>query len=165
MEIYAYPASQFSDHSDCTIRNLIHHSTNLFSKILEANQLLVIEDLLKVKASDYWDNHYKFGRVSKTYPKTLPLESIILLLLNAIIPFIFVYGKIRNLPDFQDKALAFLENLPPEKNSIIKKWTKLGMPARNAFETQALLELKNEYCLTKKCLSCSIGGRLISNIS
>jgi hypothetical protein len=144
---------------------LLNQSTSLFSKILEEKKLSSIKAFLNVKASDYWDNHYQFGQVSKIYKKYLTTDSIYLLLLNAIIPTIFVYGKIRNLSDFKDRALTYLESLPPEKNSIIKKWTGIGMPARNAFETQALLELRNEYCEVRKCLLCAIGSKLISNIS
>jgi hypothetical protein len=144
---------------------LIHQSTSLFSKILESEKISTLETVLKVKASDYWNNHYQFGQISKPYKKILTPDSVFLLLLNAIIPTIFVYGKIRNSSDFKDKALTYLESLPPEKNSIIKKWIRIGMPARNAFETQALLELRNEYCEVRKCLSCAIGSKLISNIS
>jgi hypothetical protein len=62
----------------------------------------------------------------------------------------------------KERAMKFLEGMPPEKNSIIGKWDSVGVKAGNAFRSQALLELFNEYCTQKKCLTCGIGNKLIS---
>jgi hypothetical protein len=143
---------------------LIHSSSGLLSKILEADNLVTLEKLFKVNASTYWDDHFNFGHKSPKKTKTLTVDSIHLLLVNAVIPFIFVYGKIKNIPSYKDKAISFLEELPPEQNSIIRSWQKLGVKPLDAFETQAMLQLKNVYCQKKKCLVCAIGNKLISNI-
>ncbi len=102
------------------------------------------------------------GASRQSKAKTLAPGSIYLLLINTIIPFIFVYGKIKKLPVYKDRAISFSENLKPEKNSIINKWQELGLKPLNAFETQALIQLKNNYCSEKKCLDCSIGNQLIA---
>lgn len=143
---------------------LINNSSHLFSKILEAENINTLENLFKATASAYWDNHYNFGHQSVNKIKILAPGSIHLLLVNTVIPFIFVYGKMKKLPDYKDKAVSFLENLKPEKNNVINKWRELGLIPLNAFETQALLQLKNEYCQIRKCLSCSIGNRLITKV-
>jgi Protein of unknown function (DUF2851) len=143
---------------------LIHSSSGLLSKILEADNLGTLEKLFKVSASTYWDDHFNFGHKSPKKTKTLTVDSIHLLLVNAVIPFIFVYGKIKNIPSYKDKAISFLEELPPEQNSIIRSWQKLGVEPLDAFETQAMLQLKNVYCQKKKCLVCAIGNKLISKI-
>jgi hypothetical protein len=137
-------------------------STNLFSKIIEAESVSALDSLFQLKASSYWDTHFKFGAISKLQKKNLTRESIHLLLVNAIIPFIFVYGKQKNLSNYLEKAITFLETLGPEKNSIILKWNKIGINSVKAFDTQALLQLKAQYCQQKKCLQCEIGNRLIS---
>jgi hypothetical protein len=80
-----------------------------------------------------------------------------------VIPFLFVYGEKQNKPALKNRALEFLEKLPPEKNSKIIKWEGLGIKSRSAFETQALLQLKNHYCDKKKCLNCQIGVKLVNN--
>jgi len=51
--------------------------------------------------------------------------------------------------------------MKPEKNSIISKFSDFGVAAKNALDTQALLELKNNYCAPKRCLECAIGSSIL----
>lgn len=145
---------------------LIHNSQGLFSKIIEIDNINNLKELFKVKASEYWNSHYSFNKTTaKNSVKELGENSINTLIINVIIPFLFVYGEKQNKNHLQNRALEFLEQLPPEKNSIISKWGKLGIQGRSAFETQALLQLKNLYCEKKKCLNCQIGVKLVKNIA
>jgi len=75
-----------------------------------------------------------------------------------------VYGEKQNKHQLKNRALGFLENLPAESNSIISKWADLGVQARSAFDSQALLQLKNYYCESKKCLNCQLGVKLVSSV-
>ena len=141
---------------------LIHRSQGLFSKIIETKNIEELKKLFNVKASDYWNNHYRFNKSSsKKQVKELGENSINILIINVIVPFLFVYGEKQNLHHLKNRALDFLEKLSPEKNSIIKKWEELGVHPRSAFETQALIWLKNSYCVPKKCLNCQIGNKLV----
>ena len=81
---------------------------------------------------------------------------------KSIVPFLFLYGNLRGEEDFKDKALHLLEEVPPEKNSTISKWKELGMEPKSAYQTQALLQLKNVYCNNQQCLKCAIGGAILS---
>jgi len=74
---------------------------------------------------------------------------------------LFTYGKLHDNEEIMNKALIFLEEIDPENNSIIQGWEKLGFTPANAFYSQALIELKNEYCTKKNCLRCMIGSRII----
>ncbi len=142
---------------------LIHCSHGLFSKIIDIESIEKLKELFRVKASEYWDTHYNFNKASKkTVKKELGETSANILLINVVIPFLFVYGEKQNKPHLKNRALEFLEQLPAESNSIIDKWQMLGIHARSAFESQALLQLKNCYCETKKCLNCHIGVKLVS---
>lgn len=142
---------------------LIHQSNALFSKIIELEKLTELKQLLKVKASEYWDTHYNFNKISKkTAPKEFGETSANILIINVVIPFLFVYGEKQNKYHLKNRALNFLEQIPAENNSIINKWHELGIQAHSAFESQALLQLKNCYCETKKCLNCQIGVKLVS---
>lgn len=145
------------------LAHLIQNSHALFSKIVELETLDEIKDLFKVKASEYWNNHYNFNKVS-TFKEVKELgdTSSNLLIINIVIPFLFVYGEKQNKNHLKNRALDFLEQLPSENNSIIKKWNDMGIQARSAFESQALLQLKNCYCEPKKCLNCHIGVKLVS---
>ncbi|MFW6257525.1 MAG: DUF2851 family protein [Prolixibacteraceae bacterium] len=142
---------------------LIHNSNGLLSKITETASLEEMRNLFKVEASSYWKNHYRFNKPGKrSKSKELGEDSVNVLLINVVIPFLFVYGDYQNRDYLKNRALEFLEQLPPEKNSIVKKWEQLGADARSAFETQALLQLKNVHCEQKKCLSCQIGNKLVA---
>jgi len=140
---------------------LIHQSVHLFSKILEAKNVKTIEQLFKVELSDYWANHYVFDKESTTRKKQLGKNAIHLLLINTIVPFLFLYGKRKAETSFRDRALQLLEEIKPEKNSTINKWKELGMEPESAYQTQALLQLKNEYCTPQRCLECGIGGAIL----
>ncbi len=150
------------------LANLIYRSTHLFSKILETHN---IASLLQCETSAYWLTHYRFDRLSplssgrgaggEVKRKRLGEESINNILINTIIPFLFIYGKEKGEEKFCDKALALLEKIESENNSIISKWAELGIHTKSAYETQALLQLKNEYCSKKRCLDCAVGAKLL----
>jgi len=140
---------------------LTHRSVHLFSKILEVQNQKEIEDLFGVKLSGYWLTHYTFDKESAKRNKSFGKEAIRLLTINAIVPFLFLYGNETGEVVFKDKALGLLEELKPEKNTITRGWDNLGMEADSAYQTQALLQLKNEYCDKRKCLECSIGGAIL----
>ena len=145
---------------------LIYRSHALFSKIIEIENLDQLKELLKASASEYWDSHYNFNKTSKqNRKKELGENSINTLIINVVIPFLFVFGEKQNKHFLKNRALNFLEQLPPEKNSIINKWGELGIICKSAFETQSLLQLKNKFCEKKKCLNCQIGIKLIKNQS
>jgi hypothetical protein len=141
--------------------NLSYNSSYLFSKIIEAEKIERVKMCLNVNVSDYWETHYVFDKSSKRKMKHLGDEAINNILINTIIPFLFVYGKQKNEEKYIEKALDFLENIAGESNSIITKWESLNLTAKTSYSTQALLQLKNEYCNFKKCLSCSIGNYLL----
>jgi hypothetical protein len=143
---------------------LIYRSSGLFSKILEMENLDELMQLFKVKASEYWSSHFRFNKNSpRSSEKELGENSINTLTINVVIPFLFVYGEKQNKENLKNRALDFLEKIGPENNSTIEKWANLGIKGNSAFETQALLQLKNKYCERKKCLNCQIGVKLVQN--
>jgi hypothetical protein len=141
---------------------LMSHHPSLFSVLLECEKVNDVLKLLSVDVSDYWRNHYTFGNQSRPVAKPLGTESAKIITMNTIAPFYFMYGKKMGLQKYQDKAMIFLEELDAEENSIITQWKQLGVKPQNAFESQALLHLKNDYCDKKLCLDCQIGVKIIS---
>jgi len=145
---------------------LIHRSSALFSHILETENLDELRKLFDVTASEYWNKHYNFNKTSNDdHPKKFGDTAFNNLVINTIAPLLFVYGDQHLDQGMKDRALMMLEKLPPESNQIIQKWNELGIDSRNAFETQALLQLKNNYCERKKCLNCQLGTKIISSIN
>jgi hypothetical protein len=140
---------------------LVQRSVHLFSKVMEAETWADNERFFDVSLDGYWLTHYTFGKISPRKKKSLGQEAIRLIGINTIAPFLFVYGCMRGESLYKDKALQLLEELPPERNAIIAGWEKLGMEPKSAYQTQALLQLKNEYCQRKRCLHCAIGGAIL----
>lgn len=141
--------------------SLIHQSSSLFSKIIEQKSLTSLIGLFSLKASEYWDTHYAFEKHSPNEEKTLGKESIQILIINTVIPFLFIYGKEKGKEEISERALKFLEQLPAEKNTIINQWNGLNIKAKNALESQALIQLYNNYCMNRKCLKCQTGTTII----
>ena len=145
---------------------LINHSSALFSRVLEIENLGELRKLFDVSASEYWDTHYNFNKISKdNHRKTLGESAFNNLVINTVVPILFVYGDQHMDQAMKDRALVLLENLAPESNQIIRKWNSLGIECRSAFETQALLQLKNSYCTDKKCLNCQLGAKIIISVN
>jgi hypothetical protein len=142
---------------------LINHSSHLFSKIIATENANELIQLFKVSASPYWDTHYNFQSKASHLKKNIGNAAIENIVINTIVPFIFVYGKQYANESKCELALSLLENIHPEKNSIVELWSSLGVYAKNALQTQALIELKNNHCNAKLCLQCAIGHFLIKN--
>lgn len=133
----------------------------LFSRVLEAGDVRHLTALFEVKASPYWDNHYVFGKKSKRISKASGSQAVDILLINAVVPVIFTYGRLSSKSSMCEKALLFLEQIRPEKNKVTEGWKKSGIDADSAFYSQALIELLDEYCKKRKCLDCRIGAGII----
>ncbi|PCJ80023.1 MAG: hypothetical protein COA57_15160 [Flavobacteriales bacterium] len=143
------------------LANLIHRSSSLFSKIIEAKNSAAIIELFQVETSEYWRTHYVFDKHSSERKKQLGESAVNGILINTVAPFLFVYGQQKGEDVFKTNAFKLLENLPEEKNAIINRWKELNISARDAYRSQALLQLKNEYCNAKKCLHCAIGNKIL----
>lgn len=142
---------------------LIHKSKRLFSRILEIKDIQEAENLFRISATAYWDNHYVFDKQTEPVKKDLGEAALHTLLINTVVPFLFLYGKEHGIEPLRDKALGLLTSIPPEKNLVITNWKKLGMSVKNAAHSQAYLQLKSNYCSFKKCLNCSIGLKVLQH--
>ena len=132
-----------------------------FSEILQVADIAQLKAMFRVKASPYWESHYRFDKASSEKQKRLGENAIDLLIINTIIPFIFAYGHIHKELSYCEKAIHFFQQLPPEDNAITRDWAQSGIMAANAMESQALIHLKQNYCVAKKCLQCRIGDYLL----
>lgn len=142
---------------------LLSTAGGLFSRTLAAGDVTRLKDLFGVAASPYWDNHYIFGKESRRSGKHTGDQATDILLINAVIPMIFIYGRTHDDRKLCDRALDLLSDIDPEKNSVIRDWTQAGVAPESAFYTQALLQLTDEYCRKRRCLDCRIGSNVISS--
>ncbi len=140
---------------------LVHQSAHLFSQILESTNLRSLENMFAVQPADYWFSHYQLDKPSSPRNKALGRDFIHLLIINTIVPVLFHYGRLKEDADLQNRALFLLEELPAENNAILEGWDALGMRARHAYQSQALLHLKTRYCDAKRCLECGVGNFIL----
>jgi len=139
---------------------LFHKHQNLFSKLIALDNLEEFYELFTVVVNPFWQTHYNFDSISKKSPKKITTSFVDLLIINTIIPLQFLYQKSRG-EVHEEFFLVLLKKMKPEKNSIISKFSEIGVSSKNAFDTQALLELKNNYCAPKRCLECAIGNTIL----
>lgn len=133
---------------------------NLFSQVLEMESMPDFYKLFKVCTSDYWKKHYNFGIASLERQKCITKNLIDLLVINTVLPLKFCYAK-KHGKDPTEAILHIASAIPAESNSIVKKYNSLNHIAHNASHSQALLQLKSEYCDKNKCLQCAIGNAII----
>lgn len=138
----------------------IRHDT-LFSSVLSARTPRELKDFFRVPASAFWDTHYNFLRPSPHRKKQLGENALNMLLINTVVPLMFAYGLYHQMDEHKARALRLLASIPPEQNSIISLFSQVGMKPRNAGDTQALIQLKRNYCEQKKCLYCRLGFQLL----
>jgi hypothetical protein len=136
---------------------LYHRAYGLLSRIMETETLQGVRDILKGGTSEYWLTHYTFGGSSPSRPKTQSNTSLDLLIINTVVTFLYAYGLHKGNRVLCARAGSFLEELKAENNYITRMWEQCGMKASNAADSQALIQLKKEYCDKKKCLYCRIG--------
>jgi hypothetical protein len=145
------------------LTGIIGKKQGLFAQILETTD----EDLHSLFVSEpgeYWLTHYHFDKISKKRTKYLGLQAKQILLINVVVPLFFAYGKKRNSEQYIERAIRLLESLKPESNYIITAFSRTGISIANACDTQALIQLKREYCEKKKCIFCRIGHKLLAKV-
>jgi hypothetical protein len=140
---------------------LIHKNGCLFSKIKAAKDTAEVKTLFDVEASEYWKTHYRFEVPAESKPKHLGNTTADVLIINAVTPLLFCYGKLHKDESVCDTAIRFLEDTEAEDNTVIRHYAQCGVKAENAMQTQALLHLYNMYCKRKRCLECRIGAVLL----
>lgn len=139
---------------------LLHKGRQLFSRILETEDLKGFEQLMTVQPSSYWQKHYRFDMPSDNV-HTAGQQAVHNILINTVAPLLYVYGKEKMKYDYQVRAVDLINKLPAEANRIIEGWDDLGIRAKSAQDSQALLQLKNNYCDQKRCLQCAVGVSLL----
>jgi len=148
------------------LANLYFQHQNLFSKIIHAKNSEQLFEIFKdIKASEYWDNHFNFDKISPVdQPKILTKDFIELIILNTILPLKYTYHKYHN-EEIADEILNFYKNLSAGKNSAIDDWKKLGLKFKTALESQSLIYHFKNSCEEKNCLNCGIGFKLLKESS
>jgi hypothetical protein len=165
LELHEWKFSQMRPASFPTLRiaqfaALLQQTPNLFSRLVEASSLPDALETFNGSVSPYWKTHYTFGKTTAT-TTDLGKTSKENLLINTAVPLLVGYGEESGNRSLPEKAIRWLESLSAEDNQIIRQWRELGLAVQSAFDSQAGLELYQQLCNAKKCLSCPIGVHLL----
>ena len=166
-KVYVDPLQFFKHRPDNfpTIRlsqlaQLYHKHQNLFSKLTQGGSVEEFYKIFEVQASPYWQTHYAFDKESSKKRKMLTSSFVDLIIINTIVPFKFAYE--RNIgKENPENLLELLKSIGPEKNAVIDKFMQFKVDVQSAYDTQSLLQLRNEYCAHKRCLQCAVGLELL----
>ena len=139
------------------LAKLYYERQRLLSQLMEAETLEAIRKLLRIDTSPYWLTHYTFDDEAPFLTKTISDSCIDLLIINTVIPFLYAFGKHKEKEGMINRASKFLEEIKAENNYITRMWGECGLTAEHAGDSQALIQLKKNYCDPKKCLFCRIG--------
>lgn len=153
----AYPTIRLAQFA-----GLLYYRDHFISNLSELKKYDDFVDFFNVPVTDYWKNHYLFGKETRMLSKAISNDFLNLIIINALIPMFFGLGKHTGNEVLIEHSVNLLASLPPESNKIIDGWANRSITAKNAFESQALLNLKSNYCDQKKCLDCSIGRFVIN---
>lgn len=137
---------------------------DLFVRLNQANSLNDLKTIFNLKASEYWDTHYNFGKETKSIAKKISSSYLSVICLNSVIPLRFLFGKhTHDSSDFTEELLELVRSLKPEKNTIVSNYGKAGVNAYSALDSQALLTLYKNYCNVGKCTHCNVGVSLLGS--
>lgn len=142
------------------IASLLSSNDFIFDQVRKCRTIADVRKLFGVTASQYWDSHVVPGRVTFSIePRRVGDIMVDLLAINLVVPMLFAYGNLNREPELKDVALEILGNIHPENNVYMRAWAGRGVVPGNAYESQALLQLNNEYCRRRRCCDCPVGRR------
>lgn len=144
------------------LAQFIEGGFRMMNRILEAEGEKEMRALFEVELSGYWTKHYTFGKPNERATATLSRSSIDIILINTVAPLLYAYGELTGSYEMTDKAIKLLEDLRAESNSIVSHFVAYGIDCPDALTSQALVQLKREYCDARKCIYCKIGHHLLS---
>lgn len=144
------------------LAQFIEGGFRMMNRILEAEGEKEMRSLFEVELSGYWTKHYTFGKPNERANATLSRSSIDIILINTVAPLLYAYGELTGNYEMTDKTIKLLEDLRAESNSIVSHFVAYGIDCPDALTSQALVQLKREYCDARKCIYCKIGHHLLS---
>lgn len=144
------------------LAQFIEGGFRMMNRILDAEGEKEMRALFEVELSGYWTKHYTFGKPNERATATLSRSSIDIILINTVAPLLYAYGELTGNYEMTDKTIKLLEDLRAESNSIVSYFVAYGIDCPDALTSQALVQLKREYCDARKCIYCKIGHHLLS---
>jgi hypothetical protein len=146
------------------LAQLYHQGRTGLSMMLERKQPDQLKELFSVGVTPYWETHYTFGHAGTPQKKVLQNNSLNLLLINTVVPFLFAYGRHHLNEELCERAFELLEHTKAEQNFITRSWENAGLKVEHAADSQALIQLRRKYCDKKDCIRCRFGTEYLKRI-
>jgi hypothetical protein len=146
------------------LAKLVSQQQSFFSLFTQTNSLNDLRNALKIEQSIYWQENYNFGKTANKKLVGLGKDSINNILINTVIPLLACYSEKTDNQELMNRCVSFLEDLPAEKNHITDMWEGLGLEIKTAFDSQASIELYNNFCTQKRCLQCNVGIEILRKV-
>lgn len=143
------------------LASLLHSQKGIFSKVTESTTYKDLRTIFAAQQSAYWLHNYQFAKASKETIASLGETSIDNLIINTVAPLLAAYGRSRDEQEYIERAVNILQQMPAESNAITKQWSALGLLTKTAFDSQASIELFNNFCMKRRCLECNIGAFML----
>jgi hypothetical protein len=144
------------------LAGFIRKGQHLLTQILKSTQLSDFHQIFASDVSEYWQSHYQFEKPSSKKSRQLGGSAISIILINTVVPLLFAYGKTKNMEIFQDRSFQLITAIRAENNFITTLFSRAGVEVIHAGDSQALIQLKREYCEKKKCIFCRIGYKILT---
>lgn len=157
MRPYGFPSMRMAQFAA-----LLHKTEHLLRQVIESEGLDDLYALFDCAATDYWKTRFSPASVTQPHSCKLTRKSINILIINAVVPFLFHYGRERNDYSLLERVEKIMRDLPPEQNSKISGFIAAGIPCENAYDSQSLIQLHKFYCSSRNCLRCYFGRRCVS---
>jgi hypothetical protein len=155
----------FPGHRLAQLAAFIRNAFPLYSRLCSVESYAFFESLFNIQLSSYWKNHYHFGVVSNTIIEKPGKDFVRNIMVNVVLPLMYFEGIHQIKDELKERAVVLAAEAQAEKNRIINIYDKLGLTAKTAAESQALIQLYQNYCQKKQCLSCTIGSEVLRNTS
>ena len=144
------------------LAQLVASDFRLVRKITSTESIDSLRELFRQPLTGYWACHFTFGPGSERNFDTLSRNSADILIINVAIPLLMAYGNMHGDEEMTRRAVEWLQELPPESNSIVTLFSNAGIGCKDAFTSQALIQLRRRYCEERKCLYCRLGHSLLA---
>ena len=145
------------------LANLYYNRRSGLSQLVECKGMDDFKELFSTRVTPYWQTHYSFGAESKRNMKQLSRQSVGVLIVNTAVPMLFAWGRHKGNEKYCQRALDLLEEMKAEENSITRMWQECGLDIASAADSQAIVQLKKNYCDRRDCLRCRFGYEYIKD--
>lgn len=145
-----------------TLASMVGGDFRIVAHLLEMKSTDEAIDYFRAPLEGYWASHSGFGVPSTRPTDTMSRASAIILVINVVAPLLVAYGSRHGDDALLQRAVDWLHELPAESNSVISMFDRAGLPARDSFISQALLQLRRAYCEPHRCLYCRFGHTLLA---